>query len=123
MLLACTILVPFTKIDLEELVKIPSMKASEAEYYVSAGEKTVLVERGKYIKEVCEAYILERAKELGAEVTVEVFLDERQIPIFVEITSEKNRALQSELQKILMTDFDIPEENQKWIWKQESDSS
>lgn len=122
-LLAVTVLNGFTRIDPAEFLPISAGNGNLADNYIAEGEKAASEEQRKRITADCEAYILNKAKELGAEVTAKVFLDETFVPVFVEITCKSDKTLQQELQKILTMDLDIPKENQQWIWNQENNSS
>jgi len=121
--LAISILRPLSKINLEELLYIPSLNQISADHYIADGEKTATEARARYIKASCETYILDKAKTLGADVMVQISLNEDLLPVFVEMRGEADPNVQMELQKILTTDLGIPKENQKWIWNQESNSS
>lgn len=121
--LAVSILRPLSRIDLEDSLRIPVLDQFSADYFLAEGKKTALKAREQNIKGYCEAYILEKAKALDAEITAHVSLDEDLIPIFVEINGVVGPNIQMQLQNILTTDLGIPKENQKWIWNQESNSS
>ena len=66
----------------------------------------------------CEAYILDKAKVLGGDITAEVSLNADLIPVFAVIHAEDQSA-KAQLQAILQEDLGIPMENQQWIWNQE----
>jgi len=70
-----------------------------------------------------EVFLEEDYKALGADVTVQISLDEKLVPVFAEINGGADPEVQGELQDILMTDLGIPKENQKWIWNPENNSS
>lgn len=123
LILSISLLTPLTRLDLEDLWNIPAENWNGAEFYVSEGKKTASAEQAQYIKASCEAYILNKAKLLGADVTVQISLDEKLVPVFAEINGGADPGVQWELQNILMTDLGIPKENQKWIWNPENNSS
>lgn len=79
--------------------------------------------RAEYIKTSCEAYILDKAKDLGVEIRAIFSLNGDLIPETAEISGTGGIREQKRLQKILMMDLGIPKENQIWIWNQESNSS
>jgi hypothetical protein len=95
----------------------------EADFYIAAGEELAFLEQERCIKTYCETYILEKAKALDAEITVEILLNEEQVPCFAEIQYGADSGIQYELQRILETDLGISKENQKWIRNQENSSS
>ena len=121
--IAISIFYPLTKVKLEKYIQIPDADWIEADYYISAGEKLSFMEQEKCIQTYCETYILDKAKELDAEIAVEIYLDEEKVPRFVQIECAAPSKVQNELQRILETDLGIAKENQKWISNQEKSSS
>lgn len=121
--LAISILRPLSRINPEDFRHVPDLDQFSADYYIAEGKQTSLEALERRIKDSCEAYILDKAKELGTEIIADISLNEDLIPVFVEISGEADPNVQTELQKILTTDLGIPKENQKWIWNQESNSS
>ena len=121
--IAISIFYPLSKVKLEKYMQFPDADWNEADYYISAGKKLSLTEQEKSIKAYCETYILDKAKKLDAEITVEISLNEEMLPFFAEIQYKTENNVQKELQKILETDFGISKENQKWIRNQENNSS
>ena len=121
--LAICILQPLSDINPEDVFTVPEWNPVSADRYILEGEKTASETQAGYIKASCEAYILDRAKTLGTEITAEVSLNQNLIPDFVEIRGESSPDAQMQLQDILTTDLGIPKENQKWIWNLESNSS
>lgn len=117
------ILFPLTQLKFEDFCDVPVWNQSAAEIYIADGKKTAAEAQAKCIEAECEAYILDKARTLGADVMVQVTLNQAQIPVFAELSGEAAPYAQRELEKILMTDLGIPKENQKWIWNQESNSS
>ena len=73
---------------------------------------------GEIIKEQTETYILDKANELGVEVTVEVGLqalsDTYRYPYQVTITGILTPAQQEELSEYITEIFGIPGERQIW---------
>lgn len=122
-MLAVTILRPLSSADLETLLDLPELNQNSPEIYIAEGEKNARDELERRIKASCEAYILDKAKKLGADITVQVSLHEDYVPAFLMIQGEVEPEIQRELQKIFTTDLGIPKENQQWIGNQESNSS
>ena len=120
--IAISILAPLTDFNLENLPKLPADCRIEADVYISEGIKVASSEQEKIIKAYCESYILDKAKSLGSEVSVQIRLDKTMVPAFAELRCD-DKTLQKPLQEILTMDLGIPKENQKWIWNQESNSS
>lgn len=121
--LAISIFRPISQINLTTLWNRSSLRQFSADTYIAEGKKTAQEARETIIKDACEAYILDKAKTLGAEISIEFSLNEELYPVFAEIHAETDPAVQRQLQNILTTDLGIPKESQAWIWYQESNSS
>jgi hypothetical protein len=121
--IAISIFHPLTKVKFKKNMQFLDADWKKADFYISAGEDLAFMEQEKCIKTYCETYILDKAKELDAEITVEIFLNEEKVPCFAEIRYEADSRIQNELQRILETDLGISKENQKWIRNQENSSS
>lgn len=67
------------------------------------------------IKERTRTYILDKAQTLNAQVTVDVRLDERNLPYEVAIQGPASREAREALEAWLTTDLAIPKERQIWI--------
>ena len=121
--LAITVFSPLTRMRLDDYFQIPKIEWKNSDLYIVEGQKNALEAQKQYIQDHCEAYILDRARTLNAEITVEILLNESMIPAFAQIEWDGNPSLQIELEKVLMTDLGIPKENQQWIWNQANNSS
>lgn len=121
--LAISILYPFTRVNPEDLLQFSQWDPAGAEAYIAEGEKIAAQARMDSIKASCETYILDRAKDLEADIRVDISLDDEGIPVFAELHGEPDADVQSRLQTIITAELGIPKENQKWIWKQENNSS
>ena len=122
-ILAIFILQPLSEISPEDLPISLPVDNDTAEYWAYQGETKAKEARAEYIKATCETYILDRARQLGGEIQVQVFLDENLIPAFTEIEGTLPPSKQTQLQNILTEELGIPKENQTWIWSQENNSS
>ena len=72
------------------------------------------------IKAETESYILDKANELGAALTVEVFLSEDDIPIPVSVRIQGTASpyARNRLTQMIQQDLGIEKEKQEWIgWK------
>ena len=121
--LAITVFSPLTRMRLDDYFQIPKIEWENSDLYIMEGQNNASEAQKRYIQDHCEAYILDRARTLNAEITVEILLNESMIPAFAQIEWDGNPSLQIELEKVLMTDLGIPKENQQWIWHQENNSS
>ena len=121
--LAIAIFRSFPQINKGSIRNFSGINQISAESYIAEGKKTAHDANETIIKEACEAYILDKAKMLDADIKIEFHLNENLAPIFAEIHTEADSAVQKQLQNILTTDLGIPKENQTWIWYQESSIS
>jgi len=121
--LAISIFTPLAQINWSSLLSVSSLPAFYAAPYIAEGKKTALETQKTVIKDTCESYILNKAKSLGADIIIELSLNEELLPVFAEIYSETDLSIQIQLQKILTEDLGIPKEHQIWISYQESNSS
>ena len=121
--LALSVLTPLTKGNFADSLCIPDWDWNGADFYTAEGKKIAAAEKERYIKAFCEAYILDKAKSFGTEVTVCVSLDEMLIPIFAEVHYDGSIEDQTQLQNSIATDLGIPKENQTWIWNQQNSNS
>lgn len=122
MVLAISVIRPLSGIRPEDFLKFPTESWTTADPYIAEGERAAWREQERCIKESCQAYILDKARALGAEVSVEIFLDDDLLPAFAEITAEADPRMESQLQEILATGLGIPKEHQKWNRKPENNA-
>ena len=66
------------------------------------------------IKAETEAYILDKASQLNVELSVEVTIDEENIPTAVTLSGEVSPYARRQLQEIIESDLGIAKENQRW---------
>lgn len=121
--LAISILHPFSKINPEDLLQFSQWDSGGAEAYIAEGKKMAAQARMDSIKTSCETYILNRARDLEADIHAKISLDDAGIPFFAELHGELAPDVQNRLQAIITAELGIPKENQKWIWNQENNSS
>lgn len=121
--LAVCVLQPLSPIELPLLSEAIPTFPSSADYYLAEGKKIALEAKKMSIEQICESYILEKAKALGAEIEVRFSFTEDLVPNFVEINGFGETDIKMQLQNILATELGIPKENQKWIWQKERNSS
>lgn len=85
----------------------------------ASGEGEILAREARYklIKGSCEAYILDKATELGLDITVDITLSKDSIPKpqSVSIRGSISPYGKVQLQHILTNDLGIAKENQTWI--------
>ena len=115
--MSLTIMGSFLKMDFDLLENIPVAYLDAADAVAAEGEKTAEEAMGTIIKEETEAYILDKAKALNAQIQVEVILDQSEIPVphSVRIFGEPTRAQREILEEFLESQLNIPKERQQWI--------
>lgn len=81
------------------------------------GNRIASVATAEIIKEKTEAYILDKANDLGAELSVEVFLSDDDVPIPVTVLIRGNASpyAKKKLEQMMASDLGIAKENQEWI--------
>ncbi|MBQ7415780.1 MAG: hypothetical protein IJW14_01925 [Oscillospiraceae bacterium] len=101
------------KIDLSGLTPDFSIAADQA---AAAGESMTREAMAKVIKSKTEAYILDKAVALNAELKVEVTLSKDDIPIpsAVRLSGKISPYAKAQLQAIITQDLGIEKERQLW---------
>ncbi len=88
----------------------------EAQAVVKEGELTAFEEQRAFIKKETEAYILDKAVSLGADISVSVTVSEKSPPTPIKITVKGavSPYVKKVLKSYLEEQFGIPEEAQTW---------
>lgn len=112
-----TVLEPLPAFDISDLSKPLSQYSAEA---ASAGEMGIALSRVAFrgsIKERTEAYILDKAKTLEANLQVEVELSSDDIPTpkTVTISGKASPYVKKQLSGMIEKDLGVGVENQRWI--------
>ncbi len=119
-LLSAIILQPFSRIRLEDFQKLKPYETDSAEHYLDLGKATADEMKSRYITDRYEAYILDKAESMGAEIIPIITIDESDIPVFAEIQGTIAPEIQDELERILIMEMGITKENQRWVGNTES---
>ena len=82
--------------------------ASVGENMVREGERDIIISR-------VQAYILDKADSFGAQLNVEVVLDQDNIPVSVELNGNISPYAKAQMADILVRDLGITKEHQLWI--------
>ena len=114
--LSITVVSPLTKITFTELDAYFSQLQVDANSATQDGEDAAYLATFEIIKENTEAYILDKAKNIGAHIRVEVHLSENTPPIPSAVTISGTVApyAKMQLQNIIENDLAISKENQHW---------
>ena len=116
MVLTIAIAAPLWRIDID----LPSLPAQQlwdrVNDAVAAGEEASSDALRQVIKQRTQAYIQDKARELNASVSVEIFLREgdQPVPQRAVLSGTVTPGVKRRLQEILETDLAITKENQEW---------
>ena len=88
---------------------------ADAEDAAAMGENLARDSMADIIKEETEAYILDKAADLHANLRVEVAVGEDNLPAAVTISGEASPYARRQIQAMIANDLGISKENQKWI--------
>ena len=119
-LLTVTALKPLGQLRLPNLDALSGEYRQQAEAAVAMGKEMARLEAQEGICKALEAYILDKAAELGMDVTPEIFLDESGIPVSIRLEGEISSELRQKMQTIITNDLEIPGEAQEWITRKEN---
>lgn len=109
-----TILSPVIDLPLNGIQFYLDDLSSDAESVSKTGKDTAEGEIKQIITERSRAYILEKAEALGAELEVEVFLQDL-IPCSVEITGAVSPFARMQLSQYIAENLGVSSEDQRWI--------
>ena len=115
--LAFTVIRPLADVDLDAAFDTPWDFVQQGSDIAAQGEQITREKLQSIIKQRCEAYILDRANALHAQLEVEVTLrqDDIPVPTAVQLRGSVSPYAKMSLQAWLTDDMGIPKENQKWI--------
>lgn len=115
--LAFTVIRPIADIQIEDFALFTAEISDDAQAAVSMGEDFNRDSLAEIIKDETEAYILDKARILGAELQVDVTLsrDSQPVPVEVLISGDISPYGKTQLQEIIAEDLGIAKENQLWI--------
>lgn len=88
---------------------------AEASAAAEQGESFAAETYGAYIKSETEAYILDKARNSGAELSVEVELDAQNVPWAVVLRGTVSPGAKVQLATMIEDTLGIAKERQEWI--------
>lgn len=114
--LSITVLSPIAKIRIADISSYIDSFEFHAADAVSSGEQWSVSQMHTIIKSQTEAYILEKAQSLGAELSVQVSLSDANppVPVAADISGDIDPFTKQRLQRIIMDELGISKENQVW---------
>ena len=116
LILTMAILSPLLNLDFAGMNDFFDAYAFDAKQAVAAGTEISKQALSQSIKEKSEAYILDKARHFGAQLTVQVHLSDETIPKpnAVHISGNISPYAKSSLQNMIQSDFGIDKEHQTW---------
>lgn len=116
LLLTVTVIGPVTNIQFTDLSKYIDEFPLTADAVVDSGTAYAVENAAVIIKQRTQAYILDKAQQLGADIQVDVVLSEESVqrPCSVVVTGQASPYAKQKLITIIAQDLGIPEEDQVW---------
>ena len=112
--LAVTVLSPLVKIEIPDPARWLEDYMAEGAAAAQAGEVMAKEYSASIISAEVEAYILDKAADLGCVISAEVGLDDGGLPQSVELSGDIPTAQKAELTRMLTRDLGIGEEAVTW---------
>lgn len=118
-LLIVTVISPLTNISFRHLTDYLNGLSSNADSYVEDGRTVAQEQIDTIIKAETEAYILDKASQMGLQIAVEVALDENNhsIPSSITVTGLLSPYTKEVLSGYITDTLGIAKEKQIWISK------
>ena len=115
--LTFTLVVPLTDLKLDDIFDSFLNISSDGNSIAAYGQECYQTELASIIKQRCEAYILDKAQSLGAELTVEVTVsqDDMPVPLGATMRGSISPYARSQLASVISDQLGIPKEDQQWI--------
>lgn len=114
--LALTVVAPVAKLELVDITDYIQNFQASADAAVQSGVTYSAAELSAIIKSSAQAYILDKAQSLGAEIVAEVYLNDDlpPVPCAVTLKGQVSPYVKQRLTQCIADDLGIAEENQKW---------
>lgn len=116
-LLTFTVIRPLGQLELKDVSAFLPSYSQEAEAAAADGEFFAKETIADIIKAESEAYILDKAAALNAELAVEVTVSDTEMPLPASVRLQGNVSpyARQRLQSVISQDLGIPEEEQLWM--------
>lgn len=114
--LSLTVVKPLVQVKLEDIRIYGQSITLDAQNAVAYGETIAQTQKNDIIKQRLETYILDKAASLGAELSVNVTLDEDNagIPKMVSLSGDIAPLARERLTRIIAEELGIAKEDQLW---------
>jgi len=113
--LTVTAILPLMDITLPNLPAFGAEYLAEGQAAAKFGEQMAKESVQLRIKEQLEAYILDKAFQMGAEIMADISVNESGNPESIQLSGEITDVMRRQLQECITNDLGIPKENQQWI--------
>ena len=113
-LLIITAIGPLSGKTIPEILTVPDHWLPDGEAAAAMGADLARRETRRCIQQRLEAYILDKAQALGADITPTVELDAENYPESIELEGDCSEDIRQTLSSVITNDLGIPEEDQKW---------
>lgn len=113
-ILTITALVPLTDYKISDFSGFSDHYLSDGKAIAAMGEDLARVEKGKCIQHQLEAYILDKASGMGADIKPDVTVDANGVPVKIRLRGQCSDRIRQELTDMITNDLGIPKEDQKW---------
>lgn len=113
---ALTVIAPVAKLELRDITDYVQNFQISADAAVQSGISYSVTELSAIIKGRTQAYILDKAQSLGAEIVADVHLNDDlpPVPCTVTLTGQVSPYVKERLTQYIADDLGIAEENQEW---------
>lgn len=112
--LTITVMRPVADLDFNALSSYTISYRLEGEHMAAQGENLARETMAGIIKNKSETYILDKAAEWRADVSVEVVVSEDLVPVSARLSGKISPYLKQRLENTLESDLGIAKENQIW---------
>lgn len=111
-----TVIGPIVSLRLDQFTDYFTGIQADSDAFVEAGSESSREKIAQVIKEKTQAYILDKAAQLGADIAVELTLSEDTLPapVSVRLCGAVSPYARSKLMQIIQQDLGIPLEEQEW---------
>ncbi len=116
LVMTISMLQPIVGLDFSQLTNTFQIHEKDAESMILDAKEQSRKTLKSGIKERTEAYILDKAREMKADISVRVDVsdDELPVPKAVYISGDVSPFVKSKLQSVIANDLEISKGNQKW---------
>ena len=114
--LLLSLLKPIKNIDFTNITNLENILEIDSNAIVEQGIESSSHSLREVIKEECEAYVVEKATQMGATISVDIQIAEGNTPVPTDatITGAISPYAKERLMDVLTEDLNIPKERLRW---------